>query len=77
MAWRKLVPALFDLSQDRSMRLSRGRRLVARFSNRDVCGFKIVRGQLALAGRGLLSPHGQTPHPAGLVNCHPIPATER
>ena len=39
----------------------------------DVCGVAAVRGQLALAGRAILSSHRQTPPPSGFRSRHPVP----
>ena len=56
-----------------SARLSRGRRRAARFTDGDVCGVEAVRRQLALAGRAVLSAHGQTPPASGFGSRHPVP----
>ena len=56
----------------KSARLSRGRRRVARFPNRDVCRVEAVHRQLALAGRAVLPAHRQAPAAAGVGNFHPI-----
>ena len=65
--WRGL-----DRRQEGS-RLSPGGRRAARFPHGDLRGFAPVRGQLALAGRAVLSAHRQTPAAAGFGNRHPVP----
>ena len=60
-------------SAARSARLPRGGRRAGRFADGDLRGAAAVRGQLALAGRAVLSAHRQAPGPAGFRSRHPVP----
>src|ERR1022692_1386637 len=62
-----------DSSRQESAGLSRRRRRAAGLTDGDVCGVAAIRGQLALAGRAILSSDRQTPPASGIGNRHPVP----